>query len=130
VIEPQHAFSTACWARRIAATWLLAAVALAATPAGAAQEDAEMERLRRDFGVAEATFNSIDQPDSVVDFDRIITVLERRLAAGRDDEARALLVASLSYRARAHFNNGANDEAAADMRALIAADPAAILDRV
>jgi hypothetical protein len=116
-----------CWA-----VLLLAAMPLAAATAvpQAGQGDAELDRLRDDFSVAEDTFNSINQPDSIADFSRIITVLQRRLAAGDDDEARALLVANLAYRARANFNTGANREAEADMRALITADPTATLDRV
>jgi len=115
---------------RVAAAVSLLLLAAAPAWAQAGQGDAEMERLRQDFAVAADTFDSINQPDSIADFSRIITVLERRLAAGDDAEARDLLVASLAFRARAQFNNGANAEAEADLRALISADPTVVLDRV
>jgi len=112
----------------IAATLALLLLAQA-LPAVAQQADAEMDRLRDDFTAAVSVFESINQPDSIPDFSRIITVLQRRLAAADDEVARELLVASLAYRARAQFNVGSNEEAEADVRALIAADPSADLDR-
>ncbi len=94
-----------------------------------AQGDGELQRLRADFEVAEATFNSINQPDAIAEFNRIITVLERRLATRDDPETRALLVASLSYRARASFNIGDSEASEIDIRAMVGADPNLTLDR-
>lgn len=109
---------------------VLTLVAMPVAGAQTGQADAELQRLRQDFGSAESTFNSINQLDSIGDFSRIITVLERRLATGDDGDAHSLLVASLAYRARAKFNTGANQDAEADIRALITADPTVVLDRV
>lgn len=111
---------------------ILAAVSLAGATGGAqtGQADAELQRLRDDFDAARLTFNSIDQPNSIADFSRLISALQRRLAAGDDGEVRHLLVDSLAHRARAHFNTGADQQAEADMRALIAVDPTVVLDRV
>ncbi len=107
---------------------LAATLSLEAAPVQ--QPDAEMQRLAADFAGAEAAFNSIDQLDSIAMFSRIITVLERRLAVDGDDStARATLVSSLTYRARANFNVGNNVQAEADVRALIRANPAVTLER-
>ena len=107
----------------------------AVLPAGlggaqAQPDDAEMQRLRADFASAVDQFNSINQPESIAQFNRIITVLERRVGADAEDSgARALLVGSLTYRGRANLNVGNNAEADADVRALINTDPAATLNR-
>ncbi|HEX9697882.1 MAG TPA: PDZ domain-containing protein [Acidobacteriota bacterium] len=96
-----------------------------------AQDDAELQRLREDFDVAVATFGSLlDQPDSIPMFARLITALERRLEASGAAADRDLLVDCLTYRSQALFNNGAEEEAAADIRALLRRDPAVEMDRV
>ncbi len=113
---------------------IAALVAVAGAAAGSTappqDADAEIQRLQRDYESAERAFNSIDQPDSIAMFGRIITVLERRLLGGADPVARAMLVNSLAFRARANFNGGNRAGAEGDVRALIAADPTATLDRI
>jgi hypothetical protein len=104
------------------------------TPAATAegrQGNAELEQLRRDFDVARETFGSLlNQPDSIPMFARLITALERRLGASGAAADRELLVECLTYRSQALFNNGAEEQAAADIRELLRLDPAVEMDRV
>jgi hypothetical protein len=120
----------------LAALLVVALAALAPLPIAAQdavqtpQLDAELQRLRTDFETAVDVFGSMNQPDSIPEFSRIVTAAERILAQQDSEEARGLLVASLSYRAQAQFNMGANEQAEADVRAMISADPGADIDRV
>lgn len=121
-----RAFSPAMRAALLLVALLPVTAARAQTP----ELDAELQRLRTDFDTAAAVFASMNQPDSIPDFNRIITSLQRVLGVRESPAARSLLVASLSYRAQAQFNLGGNDEAETDVRAMIMADPDVDLDRV
>ena len=105
---------------------------LAVPAAGLAAPQAdEFERLSQDFDVAQTTFDSIvTQPDSIPMFSRLISALQRRVVADPTAPDVDLLVRSLTFRARAHFNNGAEQAAADDIRALLNADPNTEVDRI
>ena len=118
--------------RRFRPGILVACTMLAVPAAGLAAPQAdEFERLSQDFNAAQTTFDSIvTQPDSIPMFSRLISVLQRRVTADPTAADLDLLVRSLTFRARAQFNNGAEQAAADDIRALLNADPNTEVDRI
>ncbi|RMH15262.1 MAG: PDZ domain-containing protein [Acidobacteria bacterium] len=82
------------------------------------------------FDEAEDVFNSPAQADSLPLLGRVIEGLQAVLAAGNPPpEARRLLALSLSYRAQAELNLGADDKVRADLEELLRVQPSFDFDR-
>lgn len=88
------------------------------------------DEVRELFTEAEQVFHSADQPASLALFGTLVDLLEaQRLTVGLDEEARKLLVRSLSYRAQVHFNLGEQELVNEDLQQMLQVDPASELDR-
>ncbi|MDA8017931.1 MAG: PDZ domain-containing protein [Thermoanaerobaculia bacterium] len=88
------------------------------------------DEVRELYAQAEEVFHSADQPASLPLFGTLVDLLEaQRLTNGLDDEARSLLVRSLSYRAQVHFNLGEQELVNEDLGQMLQIDPNAQLDR-
>jgi len=109
---------------------MLAHLAAAApgAPQEAPQSTSEQGDLEEQFAAAEAMFFSADQPESIVLFAALIDQMRALAGSGRTDVV-PLLSRGLSYRAQANHNLGDEATALADLRAMLAVDPSAEVDR-
>ena len=90
-------------------------------------DDAEVTAL---FEEAELLFDSLDQDASLPLFGQVVDLLEPQLAAGQlSEHGLDLLVRSLAYRARLHFNYEETELVDEGLRRMLEIHPQADLDR-
>jgi hypothetical protein len=110
-------------------------VALSLSPASAQVEEIDLdadtpavaEQLLADFEQAEALYASVDQPEAVAIYSRLIAELLPQAAIGSQDQLR-VLTQSLAHRAVVQFNLGSRREAEAGLQELLRLDPDYQLD--
>jgi hypothetical protein len=114
--------------RKVAAAAALVALSTAAPAPGAVSPQVG-ERLRASFGRAEILFRSGEPELALEPLTQVIETLEPGAEAGRlDDEATALLIRSLAYRADVNAERGEAAAADADLERLLTLYPRARID--
>lgn len=103
-------------------TILVAAFLSLAAFVRAQESDMDIAALQGIFSAAMDSFDSPNQPASIAEFTKIVEALRGR--SGLSPETAILLKKALEYRARALYNKGDDAACDADLRELVALDPA------